>query len=480
MLNVGASRMEICFPAESFPLHTHTLRPLADVHDPIHVRVVAIECNGLRLMFIGSAFRWEGFQAELEEKLAQYGFRPEDVIVFRTGSHCVPMIRDHEHKIPDHYAAEADANTICVRNAFLQAVDEACGNMRQAVYGIGSDKCFVNCERCYTTENGFGHEVCMPGVPIDRTMQILYFQDLEGTPIAGVLNYDVLASSLMLAKDVDGLQKITDDLPGFACGYVERRMGADFVLAWTDGGSGNCWMAHNSVLYDDNGLPYDFEYVNGALFQIVEAQAQECAMVALRILRKTECIRDRISISSAKTRVWIPGQEIIPGLRGALNVVIAHLNGIYPGDDHVRVRDIIERNGGTCPLLPGEEYPPKLIIPKPTGENIPVDIRMFMLDDICLYIPEGHYFTGTERKCKDASKAPHLMFLLATVLADSFTNHGYIYILDDQHKDIQSFERVHSKAYPGKTDNAIVSGMLTLFQELGVTGDDGRVVYYYE
>lgn len=100
--------------------------------------------------------------------------------------------------------------------------------------------------------------------------------------------------------------------------------------------------------------------------------------------------------SSAKTRVWIPGQEVIPGLRGALNVVIAHMNGIYPGDDHIRVRDLIEKNGGTCPLLPGEEYPPKLILPKPTGADIPMDIRMFMLDDICLFIPEGHYFTGTE------------------------------------------------------------------------------------
>lgn len=61
------------------------------------------------------------------------------------------------------------------------------------------------------------------------------------------------------------------------------------------------------------------------------------------------------------------------------------------------------------------------------------------------------------------------MFLLATVLADSFTNHGYIYILDDQHKDIKSFERVHSKAYPGKTDEAIVSGMETLFERLNVS-----------
>lgn len=480
MLKVGASKVEIVFPIDTFPLHTHILQPLAGIHDSVHVRVVAVEAGDSRLIFIGSAFRWEGFQRELEEKLSDHGFQPADVIVFRTGSHCVPMIFDHEHTIPEKYRAEAQRNTCCVRDAFLRAIEEACQNMTQARYGIGSDKCFVNCERCFTTENGFAHEVCMPGVPVDRTMQILYFEDLHGRPIAGVLNYDLLASSLMLAKDIDGRQKITDDLPGFACGYVERRLGGDFVLAWVDGGSGNCWMAHNSVLYDDEGLPYDFAYVDGALYQIVEAQSQECAMVALRILKNISCTRDSAAVRSARTRVWLPGQEVLPGLRGALNVSIAHMNGIYPGDDHVRVRDIIERNGGTCPLMPGEEYPPKLILPRPTGEDIPVDIRMFLFDDICLFIPEGHYFTGTERKCKDAAKTPHLMFLLATVLADSFSNHGYIYILDDQHQDMKSFERVHSKVYPGKTDAAIVKGMLELFDKLNVDGEPGRVVYYYQ
>jgi hypothetical protein len=284
----------------------------------------------------------------------------------------------------------------------------------------------------------------------------------------------------MLAKDVDGEYKISDDLPGFACKYVEDHMGNDFVLSWIDGGSGNVWMAHNSVFYDDDELPQDFDYVDGALFQIVEAQAQEGAMVALKILRSINCDRDSVRIRREKLRTYLPGREELPPLREALNVVIAHMNGKYPGDDHVRVRGIIEQNGGVCPLLPGEEYPPQLIVPKPSGAKVPIDMVMFTFDDIAMFIPEGHYFSGTEKCCKEASRAPVLMMFLATVLSDSFTNHGYIYILDDEHKDFLSFERVHSKVYPGTTNQVISQGMLDLFDKLGIYEKSGNVTFYYE
>jgi hypothetical protein len=352
--------------------------------------------------------------------------------------------------------------------------------MVPARYGYGYDKCFINCERCMTLENGYAHEVCQPGVQVDRTMQILMFRDLGNKPIAAILNYDLLASSLMLAKDFDGEYKITDDLPGFACGYIERRMGNDFVTGWIDGASGNVWMAHNSVMYDDDGMPYDFEYANGALFQIVEAQAQEAALVAIRIINKIDCNKETADICREKTRGWLPGREQLPQLRDELNVVIAHLNGVFPGPDHVRVRGIIERNGGKCPLMPGEEYPPKLIIPQPSGEDIPVDMVMFMFDDIAMFIPEGHIFSGTGKRCKELARSSALMIFLATVLSDSESNHGYVYLLDDEHKDVKSFERVNSKAYPGKANKVISDGMLELFDKLKVDGDSGNVVFYYE
>lgn len=479
-LMVGAAKVDISPTAEMFPVHTGDGRELTGIHDPLHVRVIAIANGEDRLVFIGSAFRWEEFQPELEACLARHGVSPENTIVFRTGSHNSPVIPVNGEVKPERFREEARKSLAVVKNGFLRAVDEAFARMVPARYGYGCDKCFINCERCYTTVNGYAHEVCRPGVPIDRTMQIIKFEDLEGRPIAALLNYDLLASSLMLAKDVDGEYKITDDLPGFACRYIEKHMGNDFIVGWIDGASGNVWMAHNSVFYDDDELPQDFDYVDGALFQIVEAQAQEGAMVALRILRGIQCRRDSVSIRREKLRTYLPGREELPPLRNALNVVLAHLNGVYPGDDHVRVRGIIEKNGGTCPLMPGEEYPPKLIVPQPSGEDIPVDMVMFMLDDISLFIPEGHYFSGTGKCCKEASRAPVLMILLATVLSDSFTNHGYIYILDDEHKDFLSFERVHSKAIPGYANEVVTKGMLDLFDKLGIEEKTGEIVFYYE
>lgn len=477
-LMVGAAKVDIS--PDRFPVHTSDGRELTGIHDPLHVRVVAIANGDDRLVFIGSAFRWEEFQPELEVCLARHGVSPENTVVFRTGSHNSPVIPENGIVRPEKYREEAYRNLEIVKNGFIRAVDEAFERMVPARYGYGCDKCFINCERCYTTVNGYAHEVCRPGVPIDRTMQIVKFEDLTGKPIAALLNYDLLASSLMLARDVDGEYKITDDLPGFACDYIERHMGNDFIVAWIDGASGNVWMAHNSVFYDDDEMPQDFDYVDGALFQIVKAQAQEGAMVALKILRGITCSRDSAVIRRAKRRTWLPGQEQLPPLRRMVNVNIAHMNGIYPGDDHVRMRGIIEKNGGVCPLMPGEEYPPKLIVPKPSGEKIPVDMVMFLFDDISFFIPEGHYFSGTGKRCKEESRTPVLMIMLATVLSDSFTNHGYIYLLDDEHKDVLSFERVHSKAYPGHANDTISQGMLDLFDDLGVTEKTGEVVFYYE
>ncbi len=477
-LMVGAAKVDISPTKDMFPIISGRY-DYTGVHDPLCVRAVAIECGDSKLLFLGSAFRWEAFQAELEECLARHNISPGQVIVYRTGSHNTPALPVPGVPLAEKIRKQAEQALEIVKNGFIEAIDTAYERMQPARYGYGCDKCFVNCERCMSLENGYAHEVCMPGVPIDRTMQIIKFVDMEGKPIAGILNYDLLASSLMLAVDFDGEAKITDDLPGFACNYIERRMGNDFVITWVDGASGNVWMAHNSVMYDDDGLPYDFDYAPGALFQIVEAQAQEAALVALRILKNIECDRDTVTIKKVKKRTYLPAQEVIPGLRGQLNTVIAHLNGVYPGPDHPRTRKIIENNGGECPLLPGEEFPPQLIIPKPTGEDAPIDMVMFLFDDISIFIPEGHYFSGTGKICKEKSRTPVLMILLATVLEDSFTNHGYIYILDDEHKDIKSFERVHSKIYPGKTNQVISDGMLDMFDMLGVTEKTGDVVFYY-
>lgn len=481
-LMIGAAKVDVTPKEELLPCYTSMGHLLTAIHDPIYVRAIALVSGQSRMMFLELPVDYSYYTEEIKERAVYHGFRPDHVIISGTGTHNYPVVPKKGHPpVRERDKATAESYLPFVKERCLEAMDRAAANMQRAKYGHGIGRCYTNCERCKTLPDGYGIEAPVLGAKIERTMQVLKFTDMEDRPLAEILHYDLSGAPLFLgeARSGEGIM-VTDELWGMCLNYVDNRLGNASVAINIGGGQGNTCVNLPSVKYDFQGMPVEIEYHNGVLYDMVETRAQETAFAALDILEHTCCDRDFCRIRMATGSMSLPGQEVFKGPRGALNAALAHMHGQFPGPEHPRFKNIIARNGGEVPLFPGEEYPPKLVIPKPVKEEIQVPVNMFLMEDLAMFIPSGSYYTGTEKRCKEEPRSLKLMFLGGRLLENPGQGQEPGPVYDDEHKEDLGYQRMHSHVYPGNTNEIVVQAMEKLFDQLGVKEKQGDVEFYYE
>ena len=116
----------------------------------------------------------------------------------------------------------------------FQVVKTAYQNMVPAKVGFGNGVCYLNTKRdLFDAERGSWWEGPDYDGKSDKTVSVMYFESMDGKPIATYFNY------AMHAVITGQLDMICTDFPGYAEEYIESKYGEDFVAMFTTGAAGD-------------------------------------------------------------------------------------------------------------------------------------------------------------------------------------------------------------------------------------------------
>jgi len=243
------------------------------VIDEIYVRAMALESGGDRALLVAfdmtTAPCTEGFLKELS---SLSGTKVENIMLFSIHTHAVPFnyidLEEREAQTPDTLEACREY-TRFLHERTRAAVERAVGELRPARMGYAFGESRVNVVRLqdytYTEERGAGFTVCGLGAdyakPADRTLFTLRIEDMDGRPIAFLINYP-MHNVCTIWNDFDGsgAMGVSGDVGGRISRLLEKDNPGSVAL-WSSGAAGdlNPVQLNEIILPDpETGRPYEY------------------------------------------------------------------------------------------------------------------------------------------------------------------------------------------------------------------------------
>lgn len=229
-LSVGAGRAAISIPAALLPLDGFTT-----VHDDLYVRVLLLESRGTRvaLVVVDLTSMSEEAITDIRAVITQAtGIAGTDIVVTVTHTFSAPHVMSASQSAQEatwiqHIVAAASSATAA-----------ALTGLRPARVGYGTDRADVNVNRNVQTAQGWwlgtGEALLS-----DKSVGVARFDDLDGNPIAILVNYNVQSSVMMASVMANGDLPITADLAGATVAHVEQQYGDDVVGFFLVGACGD-------------------------------------------------------------------------------------------------------------------------------------------------------------------------------------------------------------------------------------------------
>ena len=213
-LRVGAAKVDVT-PSES-ALPKNYLAVL----DRLYARAIVLENGAARAALITvdagglSDAIWQAVTRQVETEL---GIPSANVLLTAT----------HTHSVPGPPAAD-------FAKKIVDAVRRAQQQLTPARVGYGTGESYINVNRQITDpRTGKWWEGPNREGPSDKTVAVLKFESLSGTPLAVYYNYAVHG---VIAGQLD---EISGDIPGASSRYVEDAFGGSVVAVWSTGASGD-------------------------------------------------------------------------------------------------------------------------------------------------------------------------------------------------------------------------------------------------
>lgn len=224
-LFASAAKESIAPPPDLMPKLLGVMQgpPFKSVAGGLYVRVIAIGNGKDTALFIQYELDQAPFPAETLAAIhKKYGIPEENIFLLGNHGHAAPVTgirlaepgRNQMRASARYYTATVAYEKI-VLDAMYKAVDEALKTMRPARIGYGSGNSYIN-------EPAQKDSV----MPVDTQLFIMKLEDLQGNPIAFLLNY----SSHNNAVRLDGV--ITSDIEGCISHLMENHFKGS-VAMWT-------------------------------------------------------------------------------------------------------------------------------------------------------------------------------------------------------------------------------------------------------
>jgi len=272
-LEAGAARMEIT-PEVGLHMIGFGGRVARDVLDPLNVRTVVFRSSGGSVALVVYDLLFP-FEEQIGRKIAQR-------IQERTGVEQVIFSATHTHSGPEiHWDTPlAEGEDLSDLPEFeqkiiaktVETVAMACGRLQPVKLGAGWGKADVSYNRLEKLTDGgvsmkWANHEKIPMGPVDQTLGVIRIDDLNGQPLAILVNY---ACHPVIHGKPDANLMYSADFPGVLCQKVNERLPGGPECIFFNGACGNInpYYAHSV----DNPKPR-LEEVGGQLADEVERVA---------------------------------------------------------------------------------------------------------------------------------------------------------------------------------------------------------------
>ncbi|MEU9448658.1 neutral/alkaline non-lysosomal ceramidase N-terminal domain-containing protein [Streptomyces sp. NPDC048277] len=313
-LRVGAVKADIT-PRDLTGLHPMP-GAFSAVHDPLFLRVLYLGNGDTEAVLVSLDLIEAGDVSPLRKRVeSELGIPADHVVVTATHTHNAPRIAEVSPGALAHAGGpESFAYTETVYDRIVAALREARATARPARFGAGTGTADVNVNRELYTDGRWtlGHN---PAGPSDKTVWVLKFEDLDGRPIALLVNYAVHCTVVF------GTSEISGDLAGAACRHIEDVLGDDHggqpVALWTPGPMGD------QAPRVDLGVPFGQvpdERRKARAYAAMAAQGLMVAAEALRVAGGIDAHDASPSISAEQRTVACPvkpGRDLVETMRQA-------------------------------------------------------------------------------------------------------------------------------------------------------------------
>ncbi|MCD7819585.1 MAG: neutral/alkaline non-lysosomal ceramidase N-terminal domain-containing protein, partial [Lachnospiraceae bacterium] len=193
-IQVGAGKAKIDVPKDLFPFPIYEGFRFDEMGDAgsLYARAIVIDNGVTRFLFIGSDVT-NAPGEDLRQRIQEEFFIPVgNMFVTATHNHSAPygggspgggMLRNPEK------ASKEAAYRVVYEKGIFEAIKQALKNLRNARYGFGEGKSYINVHRDLLMEDGYWTQGQNFAGPSDKTLAALKFVDEEGNLIGAVVNY---------------------------------------------------------------------------------------------------------------------------------------------------------------------------------------------------------------------------------------------------------------------------------------------------
>jgi hypothetical protein len=341
----------------------------------------------------------------------------------------VLLTATHTHSVPFGPRPELAARVV-------ESVRAAHGNLQLARVGYGTGVSYLNVNRNVIDPKtrrwweGPNYEGAS-----DKTVAVVKFESLNGTPIAVYYNY------AMHAVTVGQLDQVSADAPGTTSKYIEDSFDGNVVAVWSTGAAGD----QNPIYFQQT---YDLRAIRVAEYAERGEDISNAMPPGGQGLDKTD---------PTVRKLMNQQKQMIVSMGQLLGEEVLHvLRGIQRTERDVRIGA-----GQATISCPGRTRTDtgRAGFPGQYQEAGPVDIRLslLMIGDIVITGVNAEVYTLIAQRLKNES--PFARTMMAT-LTNGRAASGYI--PNDSAYGMYTFEVLSSRLQPGCAETSIVNGLLDL------------------
>ena len=421
-LYAGAAKVDITPELKDLPATSQ------GILDHCYVRVIAFGNGTTKAAFV--TFDAGNANAQVaqyvdEHAAAELGIPEGNIIYNGTHTHSGSAVRGDE-----------------LTSRVWGAVKQAVANMVPAKVGYGEGVCYLNVKRdLFDPERGTWWEGPDYDGKSDKTVAVIYFEGLDGKPIATYFNY---AMHAVITGNTD---KVSADFPGEAETYIESRYGPDFVASFASGAAGDQNPLYFQQTFDlrdiriadyaargediSNRMPPggqgldrtkpEVQRLLGEQERMIQSYGQILGEEVKYVIMMMRRFETDVTLKCARKTVSVPGRRQLNG--GGR----AGYAGVYED-----------------------------------GPDVEIGLSLIMLDDIpvCGVASEVYNPIAVELK----QKSPYARTIMTTV-AYGFGARGGGYMPDDESYGAEVFEVLGSRFKQGYAQSAVVNGLLDMIHE---------------
>jgi len=246
---------------------------------------------------------------------AETGVAKEDIIILATHAHASVVILQSVAKLE---AEAPDSHELAyLRYLYRQTADaakEAVATLRPAKIGLGYGESHINTNRNQLYSDGYKLGV-NPYGPSNKTAAVVRFEDLDGNPIAFLLNYAVHGVVMHFNRpdpENPTMMGYSTDIPGVTSALFEEKF-PEAVAFWTSGAAGDQNPIFMTAAYSPDPKDGTFRSTNisGGGYELLTILAERHFDDLLKINKGIVCEHTDLAVKTAQTDAILPGRKIL-------------------------------------------------------------------------------------------------------------------------------------------------------------------------